>query len=196
MPRSSLPRRAWDSTVTDLTKHKISRHELAARHERFQSHNAEAARRELERRASVVTTSAIDEALSFNDDASEALKELDAVEAELQRLAKDAGDVPPPSTFGITIETTVPQGLDHGRQTLASPAISSSASQAPESVRDDEMFEAVHAAVRARSQPVVDLEEEIAQFHRREDEQLASLDGDKVAPSAQPVGSCVPATKP
>ena len=51
-----MPRKEWDSSIQDLSVHRISRQEQQARRERMQSPNVIAARRDLERRRHALAT--------------------------------------------------------------------------------------------------------------------------------------------
>ena len=186
-----MPKKAWDATINDLSKYRISRTEQEARHQRMISPNAAAARRDLERtqRRQSLATSGLD-ALG-PDETKEALRELDAVEAELQRLAHDARRGPAPtvapmrlSVAPITLDAPPADTAASRCETPPTPALDApplhqqwrSASWAPRALPDACMSDDdgdVGALPAPR--PVVDLDEEIAQFRRRTEERLAEF---------------------
>ena len=116
------PKKPWDSTISDLSKYRISRQELAQRRHRLTSPNALAARQDLERRRSLLARGcSLEQTLeSFAGPAGEtsvALRELDAVELELHRLADDASG--PQALVPPMIDMAAVRGMPAGDAALA-----------------------------------------------------------------------------
>ena len=104
MPMSRRGPKAWDSTIHDLSVHRASRGEIEQRHKMMQSPNVEAGKAELEKRRRQLARGSFDYALAAiagetavaDDETADALKQLDDVQAQLQRLADDTEDAPAP----------------------------------------------------------------------------------------------------
>ena len=186
----NMPKKAWDATINDLSKYRISRTEQEARHQRMISPNAAAARRDLERTQRRQSLASDLDALG-PDETKEALRELDAVEAELQRLAHDARRGPAPtvapmrlSVAPITLDATPADAAASRCETPPTPALDApplhqqwrSASWAPCALPDACMSDDDgDAGALPAPRPVVDLDEEIAQFRRRTEERLSEF---------------------
>ena len=90
---ATMPRPAWDSTIHDLSVHRISRSEAEARRKSLTSPNAMAAKATLERRRAILSRGSFESTIAAlshqSGEESSALRELDEVEHELHRLADD-----------------------------------------------------------------------------------------------------------
>ena len=181
-----MPRRAWDSTISDLSKHRISQAEVARRRQLLTSPNAPAAKRDLERRRALLASGSLEESLQAirTNETQDALRELDAVEVELGRLADDAQGGPTPA---------MPRALPLRPAALEMTRVGQVADEAAADVEGCATpptpgfgGAGVPAAPWASggdrpAAPVVDLDEEILQFRRRSSDRLAAMAADEDA---------------
>ena len=190
-----MPRKAWDSSIHDLSVHRISRAELEARRERLRSPNAPAARRELHQRRATARESLsalCDDEDDVRDEATDALRELAAVENELQRLVDDARDAPaavrherPEVTALAPLNLSDEMNAASGDDCATPPTPLEPSIVAPWAVprnlaprwadAADELTNQAAGGGAERVLPVVDLEDEIALFRQRTDQRLAAL---------------------
>ena len=191
--RKAMPRRAeWDSSLSDLSVHRISRAEQEERRKRIQSPNAVAARKELERRRTLLARCSFDDTLSAlasqGPEASSALRELETVEKELGQLAGDACNGPAsmvaaPRPPTIVVASAPGEGVE-AEEALATPPTPAflQGREAPWAAERPAPFGAAGAPTRpstdafaAPPPPAVDLDEEIALFRERSGLRLAAL---------------------
>lgn len=192
----------WDATINDLSVHRATQHELQIRRQRLQSSNTQAARNELASKRKPRSQS-FDVTLAYTsgDESADALRELDAVEAELQRLATETNNaphIPPKITRPPLAALDVAEHAGEGGCiTPPTPALGglppsapwatlhrNGAADAPADAREH-AGELRNGSSPTPDKPVVDLNEEIAMFHKRTDDQHSTfshfLEADRVA---------------
>ena len=188
-----MPRAPWDSTIHDLSVHRVSRQELALRRQRLTSPNALAARQDLERRRALLARGSFEQTLAAlagsAGEASTALRELDEVQVELKRLADDAQGpnpvaVPPIDVAAASAAPSTDCGADRECGTPETPVYGlqldpkRDAPWTAHSIGEE-------AAAESRGL-VVDLDEEISLFRQRAEQRLVAMGGGAVAAADTP----------
>ncbi len=110
MPSPQRPNtKPWDSNIHDLSVYKPTSEQLRRRHESVKPSNTRAARAARDTSSRRAAQQQSLEALEAGvpDEASNALRELDQVEAQLQRLADDAQDMVPPDVAVLPLLDTM-----------------------------------------------------------------------------------------